>query len=204
MPWSHFTKGAFPGGSRDVFGRTARDPEGPRPGAVHFFTPRGPRATFNSNLKVTRAPARNIPRFKPVICLAGARRGPCRDPPGIRGQILKESTQDTRPGPLRDPGGSLRVLTWLVGDPGGLLPVPSRCPSGSRSVPLSGPLYNLQGDTQLLRDEFINVQSINPSINQSINLGYFSFYKLCLQLESTCIAKCIEIAQSLNFPYICG
>ena len=76
--------------------------------------------------------------------------------------------------------GACGVLTWLVGDPGDVPSVPLRCPSGSRSGPLSGPLYNLQGDTQLLRDEFINVQSINPSINQANNLGYFSIYKLCL------------------------
>ena len=63
----------------------------------------------------------------------------------------------------------------------------------------SGPLYNLQGYTQLLKDELINVQSINPSINQSNNLGYFSFYKLS-HFESTCITKCIQIAQSLNSP----
>ena len=173
MPWSHFTKEAFPGNSQAVFGRffccTARDPEGPRPGAVHFFTPRWPRVTFNTNLKVTRAPARNIPRFKPVICPAGARRVPCRDPPGTRGQFLKKITQDTRPGPYGTRAGACGVLTWLVGVPGGVPLVPLRCPSESRSGPLLGPLYNLQGDTQLLRDEFINVQSINPSINQSNN-----------------------------------
>ena len=174
MPWSHFTKGAFPGSTRAVLAvfwpyRTGSG--GPRPGSI-FSDPRGPRATFNSDLKVTRATARNIPRFKPVIYPAGARWFPCRDPPGTRGQIFN-------------------VLTWLVGDPGGVPPAPLRCPSGSRSGALSGPLYDLQGDTQLLRDEFINAQSINPSINQSINLGYFSFYKLCLQVESTCIAKYI-------------
>ena len=198
MPWSHFTKGA---GLPGLFLAAL---EGPRPGAVHFFTPRRPRVTFNSNLKVSRAPARNIPWFKPVICPTGARRGPCRDPPGRRGQILKESTQDTRLGPLRDPDGNLWGPDLACRGPGrcsaGALP----CPSGSRSGALSGPLSNLQRDTQLLRDEFINVQSINPSINQSINLGYFSFYKLCLQLESICIAKCIQIAQSVNSPYICG
>ena len=66
-----------------------------------------PRVTFNTNLKVTRAPARNIPRLKPVICPAGARWGSCWDPLGTLGQFLKKSTQDTSPGPLRDPGGSL-------------------------------------------------------------------------------------------------
>ena len=43
MPWSQFTKGA-----------------------VHFYTPQRPRVTFNLNLKVTRAPATNKPRIKPV------------------------------------------------------------------------------------------------------------------------------------------
>ena len=156
MPWSHFTKGAFPGSSRAVFGRTTRDPEGPRPGAVHFFTPRGPQGTFNSNLKVTWAPARNIPRFKTIICPAGARRGPCRDPPGTRVTIFKEKVKHAGypPGPPMRPERE---------------PVPLRCLSGSRSGPLPGPLYDLQGVTQLLRDEFINVKSINLSINQSNN-----------------------------------
>ena len=63
MPWSQFTKGAFPGSSRAVFGLFL---VGPRPGAVHFFTPQGPRVTFNLNLKVTRDPATNKPRIKPV------------------------------------------------------------------------------------------------------------------------------------------
>ena len=166
MPWSHFTKGAFPGSSRAVFrrffGRPARYSEGPRPGAVHFFTPRGPRVTFNSNLKVTWAPARNIPRIKPVNCPAGAQRGPCLDPPRTREQFLWDSTQGTRPPPPYGTlAGAYGILTWLVGGPGAVPPVPSGCSSGSRS----GPLYNFQGDTQLRRDEFINVQSINPSIN---------------------------------------
>ena len=42
-----FHKWGLPGHSRAVFGRPAREPEGPRLGAVHFFT----RVTFNSNLK---------------------------------------------------------------------------------------------------------------------------------------------------------
>ena len=49
MLWSHFTKGAFPGSSRAVFGT----PIGSSP---FFFTPRGPQVTINSNLKVTRTP----------------------------------------------------------------------------------------------------------------------------------------------------
>ena len=103
-PLLTFHKRGLPGQFLAVQHGTRRDP-----GQVQsiFFTPRGPRVTFNSSLKVIRAPARNIPRFKPVICLAWARRGPCRDPPGTRGQFLKKSTQDTRPSPLRDPGGSL-------------------------------------------------------------------------------------------------
>ena len=79
-----------------------------------------------------------------------------------RGQFLKESAHGTHPGPLRDP--ACGVLTWLVGDPGGVPPVPLRCPSGSRS----GPLYILQGYTQLLRDEFINVQTINHPANNLV------------------------------------
>ena len=116
------------GSSRAVignfFGRLARDPEGPRPGAFHFFTPRGPRVTFNTNLKGTRAPARNIPRFKPVICPAGTRLGPCGDPPGTRGQFLKKKTRDTRPAPYWNRAGACGVLTWLLRDPGGIPPVP--------------------------------------------------------------------------------
>ena len=140
MPWSKFIKWAFPGSSRAVFGR--RDPD--RVPSI-FSTPRGPRVTFNSNLKVTRALARNIPQFKPVICPAGARRGPCRDPPWTRGQILKKNTQDTRPGPY-----DVRA--------------------GPGLDPCRDPCIISRGDTLLLRDVFINVQLINPSINQSINL----------------------------------
>ena len=101
-------------------------------------TPSGSRVTFNSNLN--RAPAKNKPRIEPVSCPAGTRRGPCRDPPGTRGQILKESTQGTRPDPLYGTReGTCGVLTRLVGYPGGVLPVPLRCPNGSRS----GPFNNL-------------------------------------------------------------
>ena len=99
--------------------------------------------------------ARNKPRIKFVNCPAGVRRGPCRDP---RGQFLKESTEGSHPSPLRDPGGSLRGPDLACRNPGRFPPVPLRCPNGSRS----GPFINLQGDTQLLRYEFINVQSINP------------------------------------------
>ena len=80
MPWSHFIKGAFLGSSRVAFGLfwpIHTGPLGTRSGAVHFFNPRWPRVTINSNLKVTRAPAMNIPRIKPVNwpvrCPAGAR-----------------------------------------------------------------------------------------------------------------------------------
>ena len=131
--------GQFPGCFWPFFGRTARTWRDPGQVQSIFFTPRGPWVTFNSSLKVIRAPATNIPRFKPVNCPAWGRRGPCRDPPGTRGQFLKKSTQDTRPSPLRDPGGSL----W-------------------------GP------DLSMFN------QSINPFINQSINLGYYSFYRLFL------------------------
>ena len=91
MPWSQFTKGALPGSSRAVFGLFLAVPHGTRwdPDRVPsiFLTPRGARVTFNSNLRVTRAPAINKPRIKPVSCPAGARRSPYRDPPGTRGQI---------------------------------------------------------------------------------------------------------------------
>ena len=140
MPWSHFTKGAFPGCSRAVFGRFLAVPHGTRRDhdrvSSIFFTPGGPRITFNSNLKVTRAPARNIPRFKPVICPAGARRGPCRDPPGTRRQFLKESTQSTRPGPLRDPGGSLWGPNLACRGPG-------RCSAGAFTMPERVPVGTL-------------------------------------------------------------
>ena len=46
---------------------------------------------FNSNLKIARAPARNKPWIKPVNCPERARRGPCRDSPGTRGQFFKEN-----------------------------------------------------------------------------------------------------------------
>ena len=145
MPWSQFTKRAFPGSSRAVFGRIFAVLRGTRwdPDRVSFifFTPRGPRVPFNSNLKVTRAPAINKPRMKPVNCPAGARLGPCRDPPGTRGQNMKESTQGTRPDHLRYPGGVLCVPDSACRDPAGVLSVLLRCPNGSRS----GPLNNLQG-----------------------------------------------------------
>ena len=74
MPWSQFTKGALPGSSRAVFGRPARDPMGPRPGAVHFFIPRGPRVTFNFNLKVTADQTRKLPDRGSVGPLPGSAR----------------------------------------------------------------------------------------------------------------------------------
>ena len=149
MPRLHFTKGAFPGCSRAVLSR--------------FFG--GPRVTFNSNLKVTRAPVGNIPRFKPVICQ------------GHGDNFWRKVRGVLALAPYGTWTGACGVLTWLLGNPGGVPLVPLRCPSISRSGSL---YYNLHGDTQLLRDEFISGKSINPSINQSNNLGYFSFYKLCL------------------------
>ena len=79
----------------------------------------------------------------------------------FRGRVRTNTTEDYR-------------MNLACRGPGGVPAMPSRCHSGSRSEPL----YNLQGNTQLLRDEIINAQSINPSINQSNNLDYFSFYKL--------------------------
>ena len=166
MPWSHFTKGAFPGSSRAIFGRFLAVPHGTRkdPDRVPsiFFTPRGPWVTFHTNLKVTRATARNIPRFTPVNCPAGARPGPCWDPPGTRRQFLKKSTQDTRPGPLRDQGGSL----W---GPDLACRGPRRCSAGAftMSGPLSGPLYNLQGG-YTATERRIYQCSIDQSIYKSI------------------------------------
>ena len=138
MPLSQFTKG-LPGQSPGCFwpflGRPARDPEGPQPGAVHFFNPARARVTFNSNSKVTRAPAINKPRIKSVNCPTGAWRGPCRDPPRTPGQILKESTNGTRPDPLRYPGGSMWGPDPAFRGPGrspaGALRMPERIPVGT-------------------------------------------------------------------------
>ena len=102
-----------------------------------FFTPQGPRVTFNSSLKVTRAPATNKPRIKPVNCPAGARRVTCRDPPGTRGQILKESTQGTRSGPQQYPGGSLRGPESACRGPG-------RSPTGALTMPELVPVGALE------------------------------------------------------------
>ena len=111
MPWSQFTKGAFPGSSRAFFYHFLAVPQGTCWDPVRvpsiFLTPRGPRVTFNSNLKVIRAPAINKPRIKLVNCPAGVRWGPCRHPSGTRRQILKKSTQCPRPDPLRYPGGTV-------------------------------------------------------------------------------------------------
>ena len=139
MHWSQFTKGAFPGRSRAVFGLFLASPHGTRwdPDRVPpiFFNPCGPRVTFNSNLKVIRAPAINKPRIRPVNCPTGARRGPYRDPPGTRGHILKESKQGTRPDTLRYPEGSLRGLDSTCRGPGrssaGALTMPERVPVGT-------------------------------------------------------------------------
>ena len=137
-----------------------------------FFTPGVPQVTFNSNLKVSRAPARNIPQLKPVICPTGSRRGPCRDPPGTRRQFLKESTQGTRPGSLRNPGGSLCGPDLACRGP-------ERCSAGAFTMPRYPCIISYQ-KTNL---SMFNVQSINPSINQSNNVGYFSIYKLCCNLN---------------------
>ena len=124
-------------------------------GVIQFFTPRRPRVTFNYNLKVTRAPARNKPRIKPVNCPAGARRGPCWDPPGTRGHILKES-------PLAPPPCGTRGGGSLWGPDSACIGTRAesrRCPYDARTVPGRDPWINLQEDTQLLS---YNVQSINP------------------------------------------
>ena len=132
-----------------------------------FFTPRGPWATFITNLKVTRVPARNIPRFKPVICLAGDRRGPCRYPPGTREAFLKKITPDTRPGPLRDHGGSLWGPDLACRGPG-------RCSAGAFTMPERVPGETLVGTLvyspggYTATDRRIYQCSINQSINKSI------------------------------------
>ena len=190
MPWSHFTNGAFPGSSRAVFGRPARDQEGPRPGAVHFFTPGGPRATFNFNLKVTRAPARNIPRIKPVNSPAGARRGPCRDPPGKRGQYLRDSTQDSPPPRT----GSLRELmgSWLD-----LYRGPGWSSAGafrmSERVPVGTIVWFPGGYT--VTERRIYQCSINQSINKLINQFRLTWINLHHKMYTN--------SPVLYFPYIC-
>ena len=123
MPWSHFTKGAFSGSSRAVFGRFMAVPHGPggtptgRCPILHHVRPR---VTFNTNLKVTRAPARNIPRFKPRN-LPG-RNSACPLPGSARdtGTIFEEKLTriPTRPPPLRDPGRSLRGPDLACRGPG--------------------------------------------------------------------------------------
>ena len=129
MPWSHFTKGAFPGSSRAVFGIPI--------GSRLFFTPRGPQVTINSNLKVTWAPAINKPRIKPVNYPVGARRGPCRHPPGTQGQFLTKSTQDTRPAPRYSVG-----RLWC---PDLACRWPGRCSDGAFTMSERAPVGNLVG-----------------------------------------------------------
>ena len=69
-----------------------------------------------------------------------------------RGQFLKESTHSTRPGPIRDP--ACGVLTWLVGDPGGVPPVPLRCPS------LLTPRYFTIRQSKEMSHDFIRGKSV--------------------------------------------
>ena len=98
---------AVPGLFLAFLGHPARDPGGSRPGAVHFFTSRGPRVTFYSNLKVTRAPARKFTTFQarklPGRGSAGPLPGSARD----TGTIFEGKPTGHPPAPLRDPGGSL-------------------------------------------------------------------------------------------------
>ena len=79
----------------------------------------------------------------------------------------------------------MAVLTRLVGDPGEVPPVPLRCPSGTGLEPLiifRGIIVN-----EMRIDQCSVNQYINKSTIQSLKLGNFSFYKLGLSLESTCI-----------------
>ena len=160
MPWSQFTKGAFPGSSRAVFGPFLAVPHGNRCDLDRvpsiLFTPRGTRVTFNSNLKVTRAPAKNKPRIKPVNCPAEARRGPCRDPSGKRWHILKESTQGIRLTPLRYPGGWLWG-SWLVLQ--GTRAESRRCPYDARTGPGQSPWI-------ISRGIIVNWSMFNKSIHK--------------------------------------
>ena len=158
MPWSQFAKGAFAGSSRAVFGLFLAVPHGTRsdPGRVPsiFFTPRGPRVTFNSNLKVTRCPEINKPRIKPINCPAGARRG-----------HGNKFWRKARRAPARVPYGTREgacvVLTRLVGDP-----VESRrCPYDARTGPGRDPW--IISRTIRVNEIRIDQCSINQSINKS-------------------------------------
>ena len=109
-------------------------PGGTPTGCRSFFChPAGARVTFNliTNLKITRAPAINKPRIKPVNCPTGARRGPCRDPPGTH---FEGKHAEYPPESPTVPGGGGRacgVLPRLVGDKGGVPPVPLQCRTGT-------------------------------------------------------------------------
>ena len=115
MPWSHFTNGAFPGSSRAVFGRflavlhwTRRDPDG------SIFSPHaGPGLLLILTEKKPGPGEKYTTYIKPANSQAGARRGPCRDPPGKRGQYLRDSTQGTcrSPPPYRTLAGAYGILT---------------------------------------------------------------------------------------------
>ena len=139
---------------------------GPRSGAVHFFTPRGPQVTINSNLKVTWAPAINKPRIKPVNYPVGARRGPCRHPPGTQGQFLTKSTQDNRPAPWYSVG-----RLWC---PDLACRWPGRCSDGAFTMSERAPVGNLVGTLVYSPGGYTATErriyqcSINQSIYKSI------------------------------------
>ena len=106
--------GQFPGCLWPFFGRPALDPEGPRPGAVHFFTPGGSRVTFNSN-----GPRREIYHVYQACKQSGrGSAGPLSGFARETGTIF----EGQHAGYLHAP-----PPPWLVGDPGGVPPVPSGC-----------------------------------------------------------------------------
>ena len=98
--------------------------------------------TFNANSKVTRAPAINKPRIKPVNCPAGGRRGPAGVRQGHGDTFWRKALRVPARTPYGTREGVCGVLTRLVGDPVAVPPVPLWSPNGFRS----GPLHNLQGD----------------------------------------------------------
>ena len=114
-----------------VFWLYRTGPGGTPTGCRPFSHPREPRVTFNTNLKVTRAQARNIPRLRPVICPAGA-----QHPAGIR-QGHGDNLQKKYAGyPTWDPGGSL----W---GPDLACRAPGRCSAGAFTISKRVPVGTL-------------------------------------------------------------
>ena len=158
MPWSHFTNGAFPGSSRAVFGLFLA-------GVPSIFSPHAGPGLLLILTEKKPGPGEKYITYQACKQSGRGSAGPLSGSTRNTGTIFEGQHAGYPHAPPPPPYGTVaeayRIPTWLVGDPGGVPPVPSRCPSVSRS----GPLYDFQGDTQLQRDAFINVQSINPSIN---------------------------------------